>query len=120
MDSAFWSVTFKMPTKNIFLNAYSYLKVHLHSSNIKVINKSQNSRNQGSFFCLLMVKDPDPLWIRLRIQQAQKHTNPDPDADPDLADSEVFTGLWCTLVQAVFIFAGACCSRCNWIPFGTV
>jgi hypothetical protein len=59
----------------------------------------------------------DPLWIRMRIQQAQKHTDPDPD--PGLADSEVFTGL-CTLVQAVFIFAGACCSRCNWIPFGTV
>jgi hypothetical protein len=55
----------------------------------------------------------------MRIQQVQKHMDPDPDADPDLADSEVFIGLR-TLVQAVFIFAGTCCGRCNWIPFGTV
>jgi len=51
-----------------------------------------------------MVKDPDPLWIRLRIQQAQKHTNPDPDADPDLADSEVFTGLCSALLYKLFLY----------------
>ncbi len=59
--------------------AYSFLKVHLHhSSKIKVIKKSQNSRNLSfsSFFCLLNVDKRIRIRtnkLRIRIQEAQKH-----------------------------------------------
>jgi hypothetical protein len=56
----------------------------------------------------------------MRIQQVQKQTDPDPDAIPYLVIQKFSLYGLCTLVQAVFIFAGACCSRCNRIPFGTV
>jgi hypothetical protein len=63
--------------------------VHLHhSSKIKVIKKSQNSRNQGFsyryYFCLMMEGSGDGSVLvingsGLRIQEAQKkHTDLDP------------------------------------------
>jgi hypothetical protein len=72
-SGSFSLVTFKMPTKDCkFFFLLNFLKVHLHhSSQIKIMKKSQNSRNQGFsyYFCLMMEKsgsesesriDPDP------------------------------------------------------------
>jgi hypothetical protein len=68
----FSSVTFKMPTKNIFslsFLAYYFLKVHLHHS-WKIKSLEEISRNQefSYYFCLLiegsgsvsLTTDPDP------------------------------------------------------------
>ena len=57
----FSSVTFQTATRNIFLQnifAHYFLEVHLHHfSEINVIKKSQNRRNQGfSFYFCLMIE----------------------------------------------------------------
>jgi hypothetical protein len=52
----FSSVTFKMPTKIIFFNvfAYYFFNEHLHhSSQIKAIKKSKNSRNRVFYYSIL-------------------------------------------------------------------
>jgi hypothetical protein len=72
----FSPVTFKTPTKNY--SAYYFLKVNLHRfSRLKVIKKSQNSRNQclSYYFCLMIEgSGVGSGWIRIR----EAPTNPDP------------------------------------------
>ncbi len=84
--------TAKKCTKNdsTFFFAYYFLKVHLHHfSKIKVIKKSQSSRNQ--FFFLHFLLDDRRIRSRISIsdwwiRMAKKHmdpTDPDPDTEPD-------------------------------------
>ncbi len=50
----FSSVTFKMATKNYYRLLINFLKLHLHHfSKIKVMKKSQNSRN-SYYFCYMI------------------------------------------------------------------
>jgi hypothetical protein len=71
---------------NFFL-AFYFHKVHLHhSSQSKIMKKSQNGRNQGFcyYFCLMMEEsgsESESPSRSIRIREAQKHTNP---ANPDL------------------------------------
>ncbi len=62
---------------------YYFLKVHVHHvSNIKVIKKSQNSRNQCfSYYFCLMIEGSGFGSISLNISEAHKHMDP---MDPDL------------------------------------
>ncbi len=47
--------------------------------NVKVIKKSQNSRNQGfSYYFCLMIEGPGSGSVWIRIKETQKHTDPDP------------------------------------------
>ncbi len=67
---------FVIQNKKYFFSAFYFLELQLHHfSKIKVIKKSQNSRNQGFsyYFCFIIGKDPDTntdpyLWL----------TDPDP------------------------------------------
>jgi hypothetical protein len=78
----FSPVTFKMPRKNIVFALITFFKVHLqHSSKIKVIKKSQNSRNQGFLNFLLVYGRirirTNKLWICKHILQLYEHAEAD-------------------------------------------
>jgi hypothetical protein len=69
--------------------AYYFLKVHLHNfSKIKVIKKSQNSRNRGFsyYFCLIIewsgsayISQSVPFWPLDPGSGKGKNKDPDPD-----------------------------------------
>ncbi len=79
-DPAIFVLDLQHANKKFFLQFFwllrYFLKVRLrHFSKIKVIKKSQNSRNQcfSYYFCLMIEKDPDPyLWLTDQVPRGPK------------------------------------------------
>jgi hypothetical protein len=79
-DFALFVSDFQDANKKYFFFAYYFLKVHLHhSSKMKSLKKSQNSRNKYfSYYFSWFLLDAGRFWNR----EAQKQTdtlNPDPE-----------------------------------------
>jgi hypothetical protein len=84
----FSSVTFIQDNNKNTFYAHSLSNVHLHhSSKIKVIKKTPNSRNQGFLFISSLVDGRIRIRtnkLRIRIQEAHKTYDPtDPGPDPE-------------------------------------